>query len=52
LMHIESDNAFVQCYQFHLTSVQGKLSSGRRRMPELKMPEGDKSPTACLTCTL
>jgi hypothetical protein len=28
------------------------LKNGRWRVPELNMPEGDKSPTACLACAL
>jgi hypothetical protein len=55
-MHIESDDAFVKCYQFHLTSIPVKLQDGKWRVPELNMPlnmpEGDKSPMACLTCAL
>jgi hypothetical protein len=53
LMHIESDDAFVvKCYQFHLTSIPVKLQDGKWRVPELNMPEGDKSPMACLTGAL
>jgi len=46
LMNVEPDNPLVQRYQFHATSRRITLEVGRWRVPELNMPEGDKSPTA------
>ncbi len=51
-MDVETDDAFVQCYQFHTASRRLTLKGERWRMPELNVPDGDKSPTACLACAL
>jgi hypothetical protein len=52
LMDIEADDAFVQRCQFHAASCRFTLKGGRWRVPRLNVPEGDKSPTACLACAL
>ena len=52
LMNIQTDHAFVQRYQFHTASRRFRLKGGRWRVPALNVPEGDKSPTACLACAL
>src|SRR5487761_2423175 len=52
LMHIQTDNTLIQCCQFHCRSFRFTIGCGRWRMPELKVPEGDNLPMACLTCAL
>ena len=52
LVNIQPDDAFIDGNKFHTASFGNILDSGRRRVPEPNMPEGDKSSTASLTCAL
>lgn len=46
------DDPLVDRNQFHTVSFRNKLQGGRRWVPEPKLPEGDRSPTALLMCAL
>jgi hypothetical protein len=52
LMDVESNDPLVDRNQFHTVSFHNRLEGGRRWVPEPKLPEGDRSPTALLMCAL
>jgi hypothetical protein len=52
LMNVESNDPLVDRNQFHTVSFRNKLEDGKRWVPEPKLPEGDRSPTALLMCAL